>query len=151
MTPSNPMQARELPGRIHHTLFIYRNRENQLAAKESFSSLLGINDWQEIGEVPEGLSVLISWGSGIELVYPVSDNPVYKQHLNEHGEGFYAIVFGVENLESSVAHIEQVSGKRPFVLKETPKPVFDVFQTAKEAIVGKVAGTLVLLGEFVRK
>ena len=150
-TMSDTNSGREHVGRIHHTLFIYQNRENQLKARDEFSSVLKIDDWQEVGEVPEGLSVLISWSSGIELVFPVIDNPAYQKHLDKFGEGFYGMVFGVEDLASSVEHIEKVTGKAPFILKETPKPVYEVFDVAKEAVVGSLGGVKVLLGEFLRK
>ncbi|MCK9505305.1 MAG: hypothetical protein M0Q95_14125 [Porticoccaceae bacterium] len=144
-------QNRENVGRIDHIILIYKNRENQRKAKQQFSETLKIDDWHEIGEAPEGLSIVISWQSGIELVYPTTDNPAYQQHLEKYGEGFYAMVFGVADLDESVAHIENVSGKKPFILKTTPAPVYEKFDIAREAVVGSLGGSKLLLSEFRKK
>ena len=85
---------RENVGRIDHIILIYKNEENQLKAKQQFTETLGIKDWQEVGQAEQGLSIIISWDSGIELVYPTDDNPAYQKHLEKHGEGFYGMVFG---------------------------------------------------------
>lgn len=144
----NANTDRENVGRIDHIILIYKNKENQLNAKAQFSENLGIDDWHEVGEAEQGLSIVISWSAGIELVYPIDDNPAYQQHLEKYGEGFYALVFGVSNIDESVSKIEAIRGRKPFMLETAPKPVYEKFDIAREAVVGNMAGVKLMLGEF---
>jgi hypothetical protein len=135
-------------GRIDHIILLYRNRANQDEARRKFTDLLGIEDWQEVGEGDEGIYIWISWQSGIELICPTRDVPAFQKHLDTHGEGFYAMVFGVEDLERSSSHIQRISGRAPHALGKAPGTVFKKFTVAREAIVGMVGGMRLMVGEF---
>lgn len=135
-------------GRVDHVILLYRNRENQERARQQFTTLLGIDDWQDVGEGGEGIYILISWASGIELICPTRQVPTFERHLATHGEGFYCLVFGVASLEQAMAHIAQISGRAPRALGDPPRPVFDRFEVAREAFVGDVGGLRLMLGEF---
>jgi hypothetical protein len=143
-----PVTDRRNVGRIDHVILLYRNRENQERARQQFGALLGIDDWQEVGEGDEGIYILISWASGIELICPTREVPTFERHLATHGEGFYCLVFGVASLEQATAHIKQIVGRAPRALGDPPRPVFDRFEIAREAFVGDVAGLRLMLGEF---
>jgi hypothetical protein len=153
MTYSTIDQAiqRRNVGRVDHIILLYRNRENQDSARQKFTELLGIDDWDEVGEGDEGIYIWISWTSGIELVCPTREVPAFEKHLAAHGEGFYSLVFGVGDLDQAVAHIKQISGRAPHLLGPAPVKVYEKFDIAREAIVGVVGGMRLMLGEFKSK
>ena len=138
-------------GRIDHIILLYRNRENQQAARQKFTALLGIDDWQLVGEGDEGVDIVISWKSGIELMTPTRVVPAFERHFATHGEGFYCLVFGVMDLDQAIAHAKKITGRDPYVLPPAPGAVFDKFDVAREAMVGEIAGVRLMFGEFQAK
>lgn len=149
MRPELHDTKRRNAGRIDHIILLYRTRESQDRARQSFTDLLGIDDWDELGEASEGLYIIISWRSGIELVCPTRPVGTFERHLAAHGEGFYCLVFGVADLEQAVANVERLSARAPRVLNEPPAKVQERFLMAREAVVGEVAGLRLMLGEFI--
>jgi 4-hydroxyphenylpyruvate dioxygenase-like putative hemolysin len=147
VSASQPESRRNV-GRIDHIILLYRNRDNQEAARRNFSATLGIDDWQVAGEGSEGIYIIISWKSGIELICPTREVAAFERHLEAHGEGFYCMVFGVADLTQAMAHIKQLSGRSPYPLGDPPPPVYEKFDIAREAIVGELGGIRVMLGEF---
>ena len=147
MTRTRTAKVRENAGRIDHIVLIYRTPESQEAARQEFSALLGIDDWDDLGEVYERLRVFVSWGSGIELIRPTKPDPTFDSHLARHGDGFYCVVFGVADLEKASAWIANL-GSTPSPLPRPPEAVFDTFEVAREASVGEVGGINLTLGEF---
>jgi hypothetical protein len=93
--------------RVDRIILLYRNRENQESARQKFTELRGIDDWDEVGEGDEGIYTQISWTSGIELVCPTREVPAFETHLAAHGEGFYSLVFGVGDLGQAVARMRK--------------------------------------------
>lgn len=142
------LPARPTAGRIDHIILLYRDRDSQEAARREFTRLLRIDDWDEVGEGSEGIHILISWRSGIELICPVREVPAFQKHLAMHGEGFYCLVFGVGSLDEAMAHIRQLTGRMPHTLGDPPQKVFNRFIVAREAIAGSIGGVRVMLGEF---
>jgi hypothetical protein len=138
-------------GRIDHVLLLYRNRQNQDDARRKLTELLGIDDWDEVGEGDEGIYIWISWKSGIELVCPTREVPAFEKHLAAHGEGFYCLVFGVANLDRAIENVKRLSGRSPHLLGLAPPKVYEKFDIAREAIVGMVGGIRLMLGEFKAK
>jgi hypothetical protein len=102
----------------------------------------------EVGEGSEGIHILISWRSGIELICPVGEVLPFQKHLAAHGEGFYCLVFGVASLDEAMTHIRELTGRMPHVLGEPPQKVYEKFTVAREAIAGSIGGVRVMLGEF---
>jgi hypothetical protein len=145
---SGSADERRNVGRIDHVILLYRNRESQESARQKFSALLGIDDWDEVGEGSEGIYIFISWKSGLELICPTREVAAFARHLAAHGEGFYCMVFGVANLRQAVDHIAAITGRAPHALGNPPGKVFEKFDIASEAIVGEVAGMRLMLGEF---
>jgi hypothetical protein len=149
MTPtSSQLPARPTAGRIDHIILLYRDRASQEAARREFTRLLRIDDWDEVGQGSEGIHILISWHSGIELICPVREVPAFQKHLAAHGEGFYCLVFGVASLDEAMAHIGQLTGRMPHALGDPPQKVYEKFTVAREAIAGSMGGVRVMLGEF---
>ena len=113
------------------------------------AKLLGVDDWDEIGEASEGLYIFISWRSGLELVCPTRAVGTFERHLAGHGEGFYCLVFGVASLDQAIANIARLNGRAPRELPDPPAAVMERFSVAREAFVGEVSGLRLMLGEFV--
>jgi hypothetical protein len=121
--------GRRNAGRIDHVLLLYRNRQNQDDARLKLTELLGIDDWDDVGEGDEGIYI---W-------------------MAAHGEGFYCLVFGVSDLDRAVENVKRVSGRSPHLLGAAPSKVYEKFDIAREAIVGTVVGIRLMLGEFAPK
>lgn len=138
-------------GRIDHILLLYRTRESQDDARRKLTELLGIDDWDEIGEGDEGIYIWISWKSGIELVCPTREVLAFEKHLMTHGEGFYCLVFGVADLDQAIENVKRLSGRAPHPLGSAPAKVYEKFDIAREAIVGTIGGVRLMLGEFKSK
>lgn len=147
MTKTRVANVRENAGRIDHIVMIYHTRESQEAARQQFSALLGIDDWEDLGEVYESVHVIVSWGSGLELLRPTRADSTFEQYLAMHGEGFYCLVFGVADLDQAMARIV-AHGGAPSPFPRPPEAVFDTFEIAREAVVGEVGGIHLVLGEF---
>ena len=147
-TAHHLIDGRRNVGRIDHIILLYRNRDNQEEARKVFSLLLGIDDWDDVGEGSEGIYIQISWKSGIELIAPTRSVPAFEKHLAKFGEGFYCMVFGVADLSAAVAQVERITGRAPIALGEPPPAVMTKFDVAAEAIVGVVGGARLMLGEF---
>jgi hypothetical protein len=145
---SDPVPRRNA-GRIDHIILIYRTRESQEQARKNFTELLGVDDWDELGEASEGLYIFISWRSGLELVCPTRAVGTFERHLTNHGEGFYCLVFGVASLDQAIANIARLNGRTPRELPDPPSAVLKRFSVAREAFVGEVSGLRLMLGEFV--
>jgi hypothetical protein len=145
---NDPGSDRRNAGRIDHILLLYRNRENQDDARRKLTEMLGIDDWDDVGEGDEGIYIWISWKSGIELACPTRAVPAFEKHLAAHGEGFYCLVFGVSDLDQAIENVRRVSGRAPHPLGAAPPRVYEKFDIAREAIVGTVGGMRLMLGEF---
>ena len=105
-----PAQRR---ARIDHIISCIEIARTRKARGGSSTELLGIDDWDDVGEGDEGIYILISWGSGIELICPTREVPAFEKHLAAHGEGFYSLVFGVADLDRATEHI--TAGERPLL------------------------------------
>lgn len=136
-------------GRIDHIVLAYVDRTNLDRARERLGALLGIDDWEELGEISEvRLHIWISWQAGLELICPTGPGSVIEQHLADHGEGFYSMVFGVEDLDRGIARVAENGGHAEPLVASTPAGALDRYAVTREAVVGEVGGINVLLGEF---
>lgn len=89
--------------RLHHVVFCVRPEHQEQAA--------GL--WRELGltfaevELDDlSLRVLIDWNAGIEIVSPVGTGEAsapFTTFLDEHGEGLYSVVMGVDEVEGPTA------------------------------------------------
>ncbi|MDT2003850.1 hypothetical protein FXW78_01510 [Rhodococcus opacus] len=87
---------------IDHVTFIYR-KENLDAARAELSAALGITDWDGPTEFKRfGITQIQSVSAGVELLAPTGDHGFIADHLKEHGEGFFALIYGVEDLDKAV-------------------------------------------------
>jgi len=91
---------------VHHVNFIVSDLD---AAVQNYESILGLGPFKH-EELPErGVStarVLVGdvW---IVLVAPQSEDSIAGRYLRDHGEGFFLMSFGVDNLDQAVAELAQ--------------------------------------------
>jgi hypothetical protein len=77
---------------------------NHSSTVERLSAVLDVHDWDGPADLPYlGLRNAVSHASGLEVVAPLEEGSALSAHLSEHGEGVYALVFGVRSLEESIA------------------------------------------------
>jgi hypothetical protein len=107
-----------------------------------------------------GLSVYMSWQGGLEIVAPLDDvdnefNAPLRARLKERGEGVFAVVLGVKNLDEAVSRArregyvpgdillagDSITGAMP--------PWNDQHSVMRESIVGDFMNSLFAYGEVV--
>ena len=90
---------------VHHINFIFRDLD---AAVRQFESVLGVGPFQ-IEELPERgarTARTLIGETWFVLVSPTSPDSVPGRYLDEHGEGFFLLSFGVPNLEQAIASLQ---------------------------------------------
>ncbi|MEZ4331491.1 MAG: VOC family protein [Myxococcota bacterium] len=136
-------------GRIDHIVLAYRDRASQARARDEFSRLLGVDDWEDLGEIEEvKLAIWISWQAGLELICPTGPGSFADEHLARHGEGFFSMVFGVEDLPAAMKRVEEGGGNAVPLAATPPAGAVRRYAVTREAIVGEIGAIPVLLGEF---
>ena len=91
---------------VHHINFIVADID---AAVEAYQSKLGLGPF-EYEELPErGVSTARAQvgDAWIVLVSPHDEDSVAGRHLKDHGEGFFLLSFGVDDLDRALAEIAQ--------------------------------------------
>ena len=136
-------------GRIDHIVLAYNDRASLDRARERLGALLGVDDWEELGEIAEvQLYIWISWQAGLELICPTGPGSFIERHLADHGEGFFSMVFGVEDLDRGIARVKENGGHAEALAATPPAGARRRYAVTREAVVGEVGGINVLLGEF---
>ena len=136
-------------GRIDHIVLAFQSRSNLDRERERLTALLGVDDWEELGEIENvGLYIWISWRAGLELICPTRPGSIVEDHLAARGEGFYSMVFGVEDLDAAIARVNENGGHAVPLDATTPAGALRHYEVTREAVVGEVGGINVLLGEF---
>jgi hypothetical protein len=89
--------------RVSHVVYCFRP-ENLDSAAEFLTNVLGAK-FEDSSRPELGLRILIALENGLELISPSPDiGPVgerFNRFLDEHGEGVYNIVYGVEDLDET--------------------------------------------------
>ena len=91
---------------IHHINFIVADLD---VAVQAYQSMLGLGPF-EFEELPErGVSTarIRIGGVWIVLVSPRSTDSDAAHYLEAHGEGFFLMSFGVDNLQQAMAELAQ--------------------------------------------
>jgi len=134
-------------GRVSHIVLIYSNRENRDAALQQYSAVLGVDDWLVLGELYDRVDVVISYASGLELVFPTREGTAFADHIATKGEGLFSFVYGVDDLDEGMADA-RAQGLKAVPFPPMPEAVRARFAVAREAGLGEVGGTQLVLGEF---
>ncbi len=92
------------PTRIHHVNFVVRDLD---AACRRFESELGLDPFEMVDHAPRGANVARTrvGDSWLVLVAPYDPESVPGRYLDEHGEGFFLLSLGVEELDDTRAGI----------------------------------------------
>ena len=91
---------------VHHINFIVADLD---AAVQAYQKILGIGPF-EYEELPERRVSTARARIGevwIVLVSPQCENSVAGRYLEAHGDGFFLMSFGVDNLDQAMAELAQ--------------------------------------------
>jgi methylmalonyl-CoA/ethylmalonyl-CoA epimerase len=95
--------------RVSHVVYCLRP-ESLDRVTEFFRSALDV-ELEDASRPELGLRIFVSLASGIELISPAPDlGPTperFTQFLDEHGEGVYDVVFGVDDLDAASERAER--------------------------------------------
>ena len=93
---------------VDHVAWIcrYVNIEANVAKLEALSGVR----LQRFERTDIGISICANWEAGLELLSPLPERTEFNgalfEHLDAHGEGVYAVVFGVPSLEEHKNYLE---------------------------------------------
>jgi hypothetical protein len=136
-------------GRIDHIVLVYANRDNLDRARGEFGALLGVDDWEDLGDLPDvKLRIWISWHAGLELICPTGPGSFADEHLAKHGEGFFSMVFGTADLGRAMERVDRNGGHATPLEAVPPPGAVRRYAVTREAVVGEIGRIPVLLGEF---
>jgi predicted enzyme related to lactoylglutathione lyase len=133
---ANVSRVQQPKNRVSHVVYCFRP-ENFDRAAEFLSNVLGAK-FEDSSRPELGLRILISLESGLELISPSPDigavGERFTKFLDEHGEGVYNIVYGVEDLdetsERAKAYGVNVTHRSSFADLPPWKGRFDVLDEA---------------------
>jgi methylmalonyl-CoA/ethylmalonyl-CoA epimerase len=93
------------PNRIHHLNFVVRDLEE---AMERFERILDVEPFSLVDHPPRGANVARTrvGDSWFVLVCPYEPDSVPGQHLAKHGEGFFLVSFGVDDLAGQLDSLD---------------------------------------------
>lgn len=91
---------------IHHINFIV---EDLAASVEAYQNTLGLGPFEYEQLLERGVTTArVMIGSvWLVLVSPLRENSVPGRYLKKHGEGFFLMSFGVDNIEQALAEFEK--------------------------------------------
>jgi methylmalonyl-CoA/ethylmalonyl-CoA epimerase len=139
---------------VHHVAFVVR-MENLERVAQRWTEVLGLS-FDEVDSEEDGLRVLIDMTAGIELIAPHGPTgrfgPFYTRYLEEHGEGFQAVVLKVEDLGAAESRAV-AAGQRvlPPVRLKGDEPYADRFERYVELPLAPVLGTHVVVADIAEK
>lgn len=89
---------------VHHINFIVADIE---AAVKAYQSTLGLGpfEYEELPDRSVSTARALVGDVWIVLVSPQRDDSVAGRYLKVHGEGFFLMSFGVDNLDQAVAEL----------------------------------------------
>jgi methylmalonyl-CoA/ethylmalonyl-CoA epimerase len=95
--------------RIHHINFVVRDLD---AACRRFERLLGVEPFERIDHPPRGSTIARTrvGESWLVLVCPHDPESVPGRHLAEHGEGFFLLSVGTDELPAETATRPGIDG-----------------------------------------
>ncbi len=98
--------------RIDHVAGLIR-RENMDSVIARMSEALGTVFYGPFDRPQAGLRVAVSIDSGIELIAPLTDDPANQlnRQLEERGEHWVSVVFGVANMDATCNHLARMGYK----------------------------------------
>ena len=107
---------------LYQACIVVRDLERSM---DQYRKILGIESWEVLTADPSSMtdmtyhgkpgkfSFKAAWtrdkvgGIQIELIQPVDGDNIYRDFLEEHGEGIHHIGFGVDDLDKEVAKLTE--------------------------------------------
>jgi methylmalonyl-CoA/ethylmalonyl-CoA epimerase len=91
---------------VHHINFIVADLD---AAVQAYQKILGIGpfEYEELPERRVSTARVLIGEVWIVLVSPQCENSVAGRYLEAHGDGFFLMSFGVDNLDQAMAELAQ--------------------------------------------
>lgn len=113
----------QITNRIDHVAWMVRP-ENHDASVEKLSKLFGITFEADDGGPDFGLRITWSWSAGLEVLSPCGDRAIPHcqmgwDFLERKGEGLFAMVFGVKDVQATIDHAKTL-GYEPSPLLSLP-------------------------------
>jgi hypothetical protein len=130
----------QITNRIDHVAWMCRP-ENHDAYVEKLSKLFRVEFEADDGGPDFGLRITWSWSAGLEVLSPAGDpaQPYAAMgwsFLEKKGEGLFAVVMGVDDVDEQIAHARSL-GYEPsglLSLPETTKPWRKRVQDCTESV-----------------
>ena len=93
------------PKRIHHLNFVVRDLDE---AMDRFERMLDVEPFSLVDHAPRGANVARTrvGDTWLVLVCPYDDDSVPGRHLAKHGEGFFLVSFGVDDLHGRLEALD---------------------------------------------
>lgn len=129
----------QITNRIDHVAWMCRP-ENHEAYVEKLATLYDVTFEADDGGPEFGLRLTWSWSAGLEILSPVGSELPYAKmcwnYLEKRGEGLFAVVMGVDDVEKAVAHARELGcDPSPLIyLPETDKPWLRRVQECTESV-----------------
>ncbi len=104
--------------------------------------------------VPEGLGLTIymSWAAGLEIAAPHNEVTKYNRPLHDRlearGEGMWAVIFGVKNIEEARQRAEAMGFTPSPVIGESEQSPWAGSVLVKESRATEFLGTWLIFGEI---
>lgn len=94
------------PTRIHHINFVVRDLD---VAISEFEAKLGLQPFTNFDHAMRGSRIAKSriGDTAFVLVCPYDEQSVPGRFLNEHGEGFFMLSLGVDDLDSAIGQLPE--------------------------------------------
>ena len=129
----------QITNRIDHVAWMCRP-ENHDAYVDKLAKLFDIEFEADDGGPEFGLRLTWSWSAGLEVLSPVGTELPYAkmcwQYLEKRGEGLFAVVMGVNDVERSIERARAL-GYQPsplLYLPKTDKPWLKRVQECTESV-----------------
>jgi len=131
----------QITNRIDHVAWMCRP-ENHDAYVEKLSKLFNVTFEADDGGPDFGLRITWSWSAGLEVLSPAGSRDIPHaamgwDFLEKRGEGLFAVVMGVDDVEGTIAHARSL-GYEPsglLSLPETEKPWRKRVQDCTESVI----------------
>lgn len=144
----------QIKNRIDHVAWMCRP-ENHDAYVEKLSKLYDVTFEADDGGPEFGLRLTWSWTAGLEVLSPVGRELRYSQmcwnYLEQRGEGMFAVVMGVDNVQASIERARGL-GYEPsplLYLPETNKAWLKRVQECTESVLDVFLGQNLAVGRII--
>jgi hypothetical protein len=128
------------------------SRPETLAANTARLAELSGAAFQSFVRADMGIVITVSWEAGLEILSPLPErtpgNQALHDHLDAHGEGIFAVVFGVGDLEGKAARLEAHGHAVSGVLDDHPASPWHHKLHLRERVVGPFLGGNFVLGDI---